>query len=138
MANVLCLGAFCLWPAATGAEELEGLNGYHLLLGLSVATAAGLIAAEIVLGFARRALRGGFLSRYAAMILGVSLGGALTVLSPAPLAGVTLGIADAEPFGNILLPVAVLAVYGELTGMIGGLILASPLAAFPGRFETAG
>ena len=44
MANLLSLGAVCLWVAATGAEELEGLNGYRVVSGLSVAAAAGLMA----------------------------------------------------------------------------------------------
>jgi hypothetical protein len=138
MANVLCLGAIGLWLAATGAEELEGLNGYHALLGLSVAVAAGLVAAEVVLRFARRALRGRFLSRYVAMVLGMCLGGALTVLIPALLIATPVGIANAEPFGNILLFVGVFTAYGGLAGMIEGLILALPLAAFLERFGTAG
>ncbi len=73
MANVLLLWAIGLWLAATGAEELEGLNGYHALLGLFVAVAAGLVGAEVVLRFARRALRGRFFSRYAAMVSGRAL-----------------------------------------------------------------
>ncbi len=52
MMNVLCLGAIGLWLAVTGAEGLEGLNRYHALLGLFVAVAAGLVAAEVVLRFA--------------------------------------------------------------------------------------
>ncbi len=138
MANVFCLGAIGLWLAATGAEELEGLNGYHALLGLSVAVAAGPVAAEVVLRFARRALRGRFLSRYGAMVLGVSLGGALTVLIPALLIATPVGIADAEPLGNILLRVLVFTVYGGVAGMIEGLIFAFPVATFLGRFGTAG
>ena len=138
MANVLLLGAIGLWLAATGAEELDGLNGYYALLGLSVAVAAGLVAAEVVLRFARRALRGRFFSRYAAMVLGVCLGGALTVLIPALPIATPVGIADGEPFGNVLLRAVVFTVYGGLAGVIEGLILAFPLAAFLERFGAAG
>ena len=131
-ANLLAVGAISLWLAATGAEEFEGLNGYHVLLGLSVAAAAGLTAAEVILRFARRALRGRFFSRYAAMALGVRLGGALTVPIPALLVAVPIGIAG--PSGNVLLPVVVFTIYGGLAGMIEGLVLAIPLAGFLGRF----
>ncbi len=76
--------------------------------------------------------------RYAVMVLGMCLGGALTVLIPALLIATPVGISDGEPFGNILLPVVVFTVYGGLAGMIDGLILAFPLAAFLGRFGIAG
>ena len=85
---------------------------------------------------ARRALWGRFLSRYAAVALGVCLGGALTVLIPALLIAVPVGIA--EPSGNVLLAVVVFTLYGGLAGMIEGLILALPLAVFLGRFGTPG
>ena len=124
--NVLVVLATGLWLAATGAEELEGLNGYHVLLGLSVATAAGLTAAEVILRIARQALLGRFFSRYAAVALGICLGGALTVLIPALLIGVPVGIA--EPSGNVLLPVVMLTVCGGLAGLIEGMVLAFPLA----------
>ncbi len=57
-------------------------------MGLLVASVAGLLTAEVVLRFARHALRGRFITRYAAMVLGVTLGGGFTVLLPAIFAAV--------------------------------------------------
>ena len=134
-ANVFLLAAITLWLAATGAEELEGLNGIHVVLGLFVASAAGLLAAEIILRLVRRALQGRFFSRYAAMVLGICLGGALTVLFPALFVAVPVGLAESESPHGILLPVAMFTLYGGLGGLIEGSVLALPLAALLGAVQ---
>lgn len=55
-ANVSLLAAIWLRLAATGAEELEGLTGYHVFLGLCISTAAGLLVTEVILRVAARPL----------------------------------------------------------------------------------
>ena len=126
----------CLWLAATGAEEFEGLTVYHVFVGLCIATVAGLFAAEVVLRLARRALRGRFFYRYVAMVFGMFVGGASAVLLPALFLAVPVGTAGG--LGAFFTTALVFAVYGGLIGTTGGLILAFPLAALLGRFRAAG
>lgn len=131
-ANALLLMMIGLWLAATGAEEFEGLNVYHVLLGLCIATVAGLFAAEVVLRLGRRALRGRFFSRYVVMVFGVCVGGASAVLIPALFLAVPLGTAGS--LGAFFAAAVVFTVYGGLVGLAEGLVLAFPLAAILGTF----
>lgn len=116
-ASVLLILALSLWLAATGAEELEGLNGYHAVLGLCIATAAGLLSAEVILRGARGALRGRFFSRYVAVVFGACLGGAFTVLLPGLCVAIAVAtmpgsISVIRGIGEALLPVAYFTLLG--------------------------
>ncbi len=102
-----------------------------------VASVAGLLTAEVVLRFARQELRGRFISRYAAMVLGVTLGEAFTVLLPAIFVAVLLTFVSSEGIGVLLLRGGSFTVLGGALGMIEGLVLAYPLAAILGRLRSA-
>lgn len=71
-------------------------------MGLFVSVISGLLSARFV---PWSALRGNFPSRYAATVLGITLGGALAV-------AVLVGIAN--PDGKSFLRVAVFTLYGAL------------------------
>ncbi len=137
MVNICVLMVVTMWFAATGAEELEGLNVYHLLVGLCIAAIAGLLTAEMVLRLARSALLRGFFLCYAIAALGVCLGGVLTILLPALFLAVATVVFDSlQEAGGFLLEAASLSLLVAVLSLIEGLILAFPLAALLGRFQS--
>ena len=101
-----------------------------VLLYALAAVVAGLLAAEFLLRPMRRLLEGGFFLRYAAAVLGVCLGGALT--SALLTFGTLLSIGS---LGEAWTLVFVSASLGGTLGLIEGLVLALPLAAILGRFR---
>lgn len=136
LANIYALLAVGMWFAATGAEELEGINGFHFLQGFFIATVVGLLTAEILLRLARGMLRGHFFARYAAMALGMCLGGVLTILLPVLCFAAAVTVTDSlREAGSVLSATTPLTMLSGATGLIEGVVLAFPLAAMLGKFR---
>ena len=122
--------------------EITGVGMSDLLPALLIATVAGLLSAQFLLGFPplRRRLEGRFLARYFVLSGGIMLGGAvfgallpLETLMNAGLGdpafsvgGLTVLLLLFGPVGAVL--------FGAL-GLIEGLLFAFPLAAILGLFR---
>ena len=108
----------------------------YLLLYALFGAVAGLLTAEILLKLSRRALlRSGFFTRYAAMMLGTCVGGALTgalflVTSSLIFSGFSAGV----PAYWLLLDIFAFGVYAGLFGLLEGVLVGLPLAAILGSF----
>jgi hypothetical protein len=100
-----------------------------------VPTVLGLAAAEVALRHAARALRGGFLDRYAAVAATVWIGGmscGVALASGGVLQDEALGIVGTVGFGAVASLWGI--VCGGALGLAEGLVLGLPFAAVLGTF----
>jgi hypothetical protein len=98
-------------------------------------TALGLASAEVALRHSAKALRGGFLDRYAAMAATVWIGGMLcgvALASGGVIRDEALGMAGTVGFGAVASLWGIIC--GGLLGLMEGLVLGLPLAALSGLF----
>jgi hypothetical protein len=136
-------------PIMTGANpadivEYVRSHGWSLLQPLPIAIAAALLTAEVLIRLMRPLLEGGFLARYAAMVLAVCLGwmlyGALLAFLAGAIVGGEANLYDIVP-GVIerILSGLVLGflgvIFGGVIGLVEGLVLGFPLAAILGLFK---
>jgi hypothetical protein len=132
------LVAFGNWCALMTGGDLSRLASYDWAEWLTfflLPTVLGLAAAEVALRHAAKALRGGFLDRYAAMVAAVWIGGMLcgvALASGGVLRDEALGVAGTVGFGAIASLWGIIC--GGLLGLMEGLVLGLPLAALSGLF----
>jgi hypothetical protein len=118
--------------------DLSRLASYGWAEGLTfflLPTVLGPTAAEVALGHAAKALRGGFLDRYAAMAATVWIGGMLcgvALASGGVLRDESLGIGGTLGFGAVASLWGILC--GGVLGLAEGLVLGPPLATLLASF----
>ena len=120
------------------AGELPGWPETLLLSFFS--TVIGLLTAEVLLRLLRPMLEGGFLTRYAAAVLGCCLGGILSValLTVSIVAYAILASEDAFSIRTAFGLGAYFAVFAGLLGFVEGLFVGLPFAAISGRLRVPG
>ncbi len=126
------------WFALMTGGDLSRLASYgwaELLSFFLVPSVLGLTAAEISLRLAAKALRGGFLDRYAALAATVWIGGMLcgmALASGGVLRDEALGVIGTLGFSAVASLWGI--VCGGVLGLAEGLVLGLPLAALLGSF----
>ena len=126
------------WCALMTGGDLSRLASYDRAEWLTfflLPSVLGLAAAEVALRHAAKALRGGFLDRYAAMAAAVWIGGMLcgvALASGGVIRDEALGMAGTVGFGAVASLWGIIC--GGLLGLMEGLVLGLPLAALSGLF----
>jgi hypothetical protein len=129
-AVVVALGNWFVLMTGGDLYRLASYDWAEWLTFFLVPTVLGLAAAEVALRHATKALRGGFLDRYAAMVATVWIGGMLcgvALASGGVLRDEALGVVGTVGFGAVTSLWGV--VCGGVLGLAEGLILGLPLAA---------
>jgi hypothetical protein len=138
-AVLVAMGNLYVLTIGGNPAALTSIDWSEVWLVETIAIVTGLIAAlvtaEVLLRWARPALEGGFLLRYAVIVLSVGLGGFLNgALAPF---GILFDGSFSIPERVLLLVGAgsVAALLGGMIGLAEGLIVALPLAIILGLFK---
>jgi hypothetical protein len=137
-AVLVALGNWCALMTGGDLSRLANYDRAEWLTFFLLPTALGLASAEVALRHAAKALRGGFLDRYAAMAATVWMGGMLcgvALASGGVLRDEALGIGGTVGFGAVASLWGI--VCGGALGLAEGLVLGLPLAAVLGAFGKA-
>jgi hypothetical protein len=128
-AVLVALGNWCALMTGGDLSRLASYDWAEWLTFFLLPTVLGLASAEVALRHAAKALRGGFLDRYAAMAATVWMGGMLcgvTLASGGVLRDEALGIGGTVGFGAVASLWGI--VCGGALGLAEGLVLGLPLA----------
>lgn len=134
-AVIVALGNWYALTVGGSSAVLASYDGPELIATLLVPALLGLAAAEITIRLARKALKAGFLDRYAAMVTTVWIGGMICGVALAwggVLHDEALGIVGTLGFGAVATLWGLIC--GTFLGLAEGLLLGLPLAAVIGLF----